>query len=162
MTTDELERLAATDAELPDNLELPDQLLFFTLRELYSNFRNGAVNRERAKREKSRIFVAYYSLKDEYKIVEHHLKIRQRLSLNIGELYKDSCANCRKILNIFSGVDREDIPQDVKELHSQNERLRELVKERSERNAELAMVIDRVRWALEKNDIERVKEIVKK
>lgn len=162
MTTDELERFAANDLEMPDDLEMPEQLLYLTLRTLYQNFRSGAVNRDRAKREKSRIYVAYQSLKGEYKIVEHHLEIRQRLSHCLGDLYKSSCANCRKLLNVFVGIDKQDIPQDAKELHAQNERLRELVKERSERNAELATVIDQVRWALEKNDIERVKEIVKK
>ena len=62
MTTDELERLAASDEEMPDGLAMPEQLLFLTLRELYKNFRSGAVNRDRGKREKSRILVAYRGL----------------------------------------------------------------------------------------------------
>ena len=163
MTTEELERLAATDAEIPDDLTMPEQLLFLTLRELYSNFRSGAVNRERAKREKSRIYVAYQSLQNEYRATEQHLEIRRRLSHNIGELYQCGCPNCKHLLNIFVGVDRKDIPQDAKELHAHNERLREMVKERSERNAELAMVIDRVRWALDSEDaLKKIKDIVQK
>ena len=62
MTTDELERIASTDAEMPEGLELPEQLLFLTLRELYRNYHSGAVNRDRAKREKQRIYVAYKGL----------------------------------------------------------------------------------------------------
>ena len=163
MTTDELERLAATDVEMPEGLAMPEQLLFLTLRELYSNFRSGAVNRERAKREKSRIYVAYQILKNEYRTTEQHLEIRKRLTHNIGELYQCGCENCRKLLNIFVGVDRQDIPQDAKELHAQNERLREMVKERSERNAELATTIDRVRWVLDsENPLEKIKDIVRK
>lgn len=162
MTTEEIERLAATDAEMPEELTMPEQLLFFTLRELYNNFRSGAVNRERAKREKSRIYVAYQNLQNEYKATEQHLEIKKRLSHNIGELYQCGCPNCKRLLNIFVGVDRKDIPQDIKEINAINERLREMVKERSERNAELATKLDCVRWALEKNDIERAKEIVKK
>ena len=50
-----IERTAANGGELPDDLELPEQLLFLTLRELYSNYKAGAVERERAKREKQRI-----------------------------------------------------------------------------------------------------------
>ena len=160
--TEQLERLAASDEEMPDELDMPEQLLYLTLRTLYQNFRSGAVNRDRAKREKSRIYVAYYNLGNKYKATEEHAEIRQRLSHHIGELYQCDCANCRKLLNIFTGVDRQDIPTDIKEVNALNERLRGLVKERSERNAELATIIDRVRWALEKNDIERVKEIVKK
>lgn len=160
MTTDELERMAASDAEMPDGLDMPEQLLFVTLRTLYQNFRSGSVNRERGKREKSRILVAYRQLKGEYGIVEQQLAIRKRLSHNIGELYQCGCANCRKLINIFVGVDRQDIPTDIKEINAHNVRLREMVKERSDRNAELATTIDRVRWALEKNDIERAREII--
>lgn len=160
--TEQLERLAADGGDMPDDLEMPEQLLYLTLRELYGNFRSGHVNRDRAKREKSRIYVAYYSLKNEYKATEWHSEIQKRLSRNIGELYQCGCANCRKLLNIFVGVDRQDIPTDIKEVNTLNERLRELVQERSERNAVLSTTIDRVRWALEKNDIERAKEIVKK
>lgn len=160
MTTEELERIAATDAEMPKGLGLPEQWLFLTLRELYSNFRSGVVNRERAKREKSRIYVAYQGLQNKYKATEQHLAIKKRLSHNIGELYQCGCPNCKRLLNIFVGVDRQDIPQDVKEINAINERLREMVKERSERIAELATKLDCVRWALEKNDIEKVKEIV--
>ncbi len=167
MTTEELERLAANDAEMPDDLDMPEQLLFLTLRELYSNFRSGAVNRERGKREKSRIMVAYGELKGEYSIVEEHLKVRERLKGNIGELYECGCPNCRHLLNIFVGIDRKDIPTDIKEVNALNERLREMVKERSERNAELATTIDRVRWVLDSDKateekLERIKEIVKK
>ena len=162
MTTEELERLAATDSEMPEGLSMPDELLFLTLRTLYQNFHSGAVNRDRAKREKSRIYAAYEILKSDYAVVEHHLDIRKRLTHNISEIFGSDCPHCKKLVRIFTGVERNDIPQDAKELHAQNERLVELVKERSERNAELAMVIDRVRWALEKNDIERAKEIVER
>lgn len=162
----ELERLAAADVEMPDNLELPEQLLFLTLRTLYQNYHAGSVNRERAKREKSRINVAYDKLKNEFKIVEHHRNIQTRLTHIIGDVYSCNCQNCKKLLNVFTGIDRQDIPQDVKELNALAERLREMVKERSDRNAELATVIDRVRWTLESDrtdteKLERIKEIIK-
>lgn len=161
MTSDEIERLAAAeDAEMPDNLEMPEELLFLTLRTLYQNFRSGTVNRERAKREKSRILVAYGDLQSSHKVMKHHNEIQKRLQTNMGELYKCGCDKCRKLINIFTGIDRTDIPEDIKKLHECNEKLRELVRQRSERNAELATVIDRIRWALEKNDIERVREII--
>ena len=167
MTTDELERIASTGEEMPDSLEMPEELLYLTLRTLYQNFHNGAVNRDRAKREKSRIYVAYRDLEQKYKLMGQQLQIRERLSNHMSELYECGCPHCRKLLNIFIGIDREDIPKDIKEVHALNDRLRELVKERSERNAELATVIDQVRWTLEsdrteKEKIERVKEIVGK
>lgn len=158
--TNKIERLAADGSDMPDDLELPEQLLYFTMRELYGNYRSGHVNKERAKREKSRIMVAYYGLRQEYDLAKQYVEVRERLKHNIGELYNCGCPNCRKLLNIFTGIDRVDIPQDAKELYDQCERLREMVKERSERNAHLATVIDCVRWALEKNDIERAREII--
>lgn len=167
MTTEELERLATTDAEMPDDLDMPEQLLFLTLRTLYQNFRSGTVNRERGKREKSRIMVAYRGLRSEYQATEDHLKIRKRLSHNIGSMLDCGCEHCRKMLRIFNSVDREDIPEDIKEVHSWNERLREMVKERSDRNAVLSTTIDRVRWTLESDKtveekLDRIKEIVEK
>ena len=162
-----LEQLAAKGEEMPDGLSVPEQLLFLTLRELYKNFRSGTVNRERAKQEKQYIYVAYEQLKNEYKATEQHMKIRSRLSGNICELYKCGCDSCRHLLNIFTGIDRKDIPEDIKEVNAMNERLRELVKSRSERNVELAMVIDRVRWAVEgdgtaEEKLDKIKEIVKR
>lgn len=162
-----IERLAASDVEMPDNLEMPEQLLFLTLRTLYQNYHAGSVNRERAKREKSRITVAYDKLKNEFKIVEQHRDIRVRLTQTIGDIYNCNCQNCKKLINVFVGIDRQDIPQDVKELNALVERLRDMVKERSDRNAELATVIDKVRWTLESDrtdteKLERIKEIVKK
>ena len=97
MTAEELERLAANDGEIPDGLSLPEQLFFLTMRELYSNFRNGVVNRERAKREKQRIMVAYGQLSNSYKVVEQHQAINTRLQKHIGELYKCDCPNCRRV-----------------------------------------------------------------
>jgi DUF438 domain-containing protein len=162
MSTFDIEKIAAEGGEIPGGLELPEQLFLLTMRELYSNFRNGTVNRERAKREKQRIMVAYGQLSNSYKVVEQHQAINKRLQKHVCELYKCDCPNCRKLINIFIGIDRQDIPEDAKILHAQNEKLRDMVQERSERNAELATTIDRIRWALEKGDIERAKEIVSK
>ena len=92
-----IERTAANGGELPDNLELPEQLLFLTLRELYSNYKAGAVERERAKREKQRILSAYKALKISYEITNEHEKIRKRLEQNMVELHNCDCPHCRKL-----------------------------------------------------------------
>lgn len=156
-----IERIAANGDEVPDDLELPEQLLLLTLRELYSNYKAGAVERERAKREKQRILLAYRALRVSYEISNEHAKIRRRLEQNMYELHKCDCPNCRKLLRIFHGVERKDIPEDVKALHEHNEKLRDLVQERSERACYLATVIDKIKWALDDGDIERAKEIIK-
>ena len=163
----ELEKLAASGAEMPDNLGLPEQLLFLTLRELYNNYKSGAVNRERGQREKKRIMLAYNGLKTDFAIVDYHMKLRRRLEHEVGTLYKCDCEHCRKFVRVLDGIERKDIPEDIAEVNAWNERLRELVKERSERAAELATIIDRVRWIIEaevdyEEQVKKIKEVVKK
>ena len=162
----DLERLAASGAEMPDGLNTGEQLLFLTLRELYSNFRAGAVNRERGHREKLRILDAYRQVKFQYELLDEHLKIRRRLELEIGSLHKCGCEACRKVALIFDGLDRRDVPEDIKEVMDVNDKLREMIKERSERNAVLRTVIDRVGWIIDgegtaEDKITRIKEVIK-
>lgn len=162
----DIERLAMQGTEMPDGLDLPEQLLFLTLRELYSNFRAGKVNRERGRREKNRIMVAYEDLRSRYAIMDYHMKIRRRLEREVGSLYRCDCEHCRQVAAIMDGIDRKDIPEDIKEVNAWNEKLRELVRQRSERAAELATQLDRVRWALDGDlspeaMIEKIKEVVK-
>ena len=140
MLTDQIERLAASGADMPEDLPMQDQLLFLTFRLLYQNYNSGAVNKERAKREKQLILKSY-----------------DLLGHNIYKLRNCGCDNCKKLLDMFDGLERYDIPAD---LVKANDRLRELVKERSERNAQLVTLIDGAKRALERNDIERVREIL--
>lgn len=144
-----LEKQAAACAEMPGGLKTHDQLLFLTLRELYNNFRSGAVNRERGRREKQSILQAYEQLKFENSLFEEHVRLRHRLEYEVGSLHKCGCETCRKVARVLDGIDRQDVPQDVKELQELIERLRDMVQQRSERNAELRTVIDRVGWIID-------------
>ena len=166
MTVKDIELIAAGGGEVPDGLELPEQLLLITLRELYKNFRSGGVNRERGKREKQRIIVAYEALKSNYGVIDHHQAIRRRLQQNVGNLHDCGCPTCRKVMRVFDGIDRQDLPENVEEVNALNDKLREMVKERSERAAELRTTLDKVRWVLDKNTpaetmVKEIGEIVK-
>lgn len=164
----DIEKLAAApDAEMPDGLKIGEQLLFLTLRELYNSFRSGAINRERGHREKQRIMVAYQSVQMQEALMEYHTTLRRRMEGVVGSLHKCDCPTCRKVARVFDGIDRRDPPEDAEELQVWNDKLRELVRERSERAAELATQLDRVRWALNEDIpaeamIEKIKEVVKK
>lgn len=162
----DLERLAAAGEAMPDNLKTHEQLLFLTLRELYNNFRSGAVTRERGRREKQSILQAYEQLKFENSLFEEHVKLRHRLEFEVGSLHKCGCETCRKVARVFDGIERRDMPQDVKELQETTARLRDMVQQRSERNAELRTVIDRVGWIIDgegtaEDKIARIKEAIK-
>lgn len=164
----DIEKLAATPgSEMPDGLNVGEQLLFLTLRELYSNFRAGAVNRERGHREKQRIMGAYQTIAFQQKLMDYHETLRKRLEHEVGSLHKCDCPTCRKVARVFDGIDRRDPPEDAVKLQEWNDKLRDLVAERSERAAELATQLDRVRWALDEDIpaeamIEKIKEVVKK
>lgn len=162
MTVNEIEQLAVRDEDMPDGLDVGEQLLYITLRTLYSNFRSGAINKERGAREKQQILAAYKQVRLDCDIMNYYQQINQRVANHLEELYSCGCPHCKKLIELFSGIDRNDVPADIKSANEQIERLRDMVQERSERNAELMTTIDKIRWALEKNDIERVKEIVKK
>lgn len=159
----DIERAAASGSEMPDDLPMPDQLLFLTLRELYSNFRSGAVNRSRGAREKQRIMTAYNGLKMEQKVMDEHKAIRNRLETNIGSLHKCGCEHCQKMLLLLDGIDRRDISEDIVQLNDQNDKLRSLVKDCTDHAIELRNKLDRVKWALEgdkpaEERLERIKE----
>lgn len=164
----DIERLAATPgSEMPEGLKLAEQLLFLTLRELYNNFRNGVITRDQGSMEKARIMRAYKHVELEHEIAEHHKAIRKRLEYEVGSLYKCGCETCQKVARIMDGIDKKDLPESLEEVHQWNKKLRELVKERSDRAAELATQLDRVRWALEKDApaeeiLKNIKEVVAK
>jgi hypothetical protein len=157
MTPDQIERLAASATDMPEDLPIHEQLLFLTFRLLYQNYNSGAVNKERAKREKQLILKSYDLLMLDVRIMEQSKAIRKRMGYNIYKLRNCGCDNCKKLLDMFDGLERYDIPADLVEA---NDRLRELVKKRSERNAQLVTLIDGAKRALERNDIERVREIL--
>lgn len=51
----DFERAAMKGAEMPDGLDLPDQLAFLALRTLYAQYHDGKIDRETARAEKGRI-----------------------------------------------------------------------------------------------------------
>lgn len=151
MNIQEIEIIAHNIDEMPEGLNTAEQLLFLTLRELYKNFRSGAITRDRGHREKQRIIVAYGHLQSEYALMDHHRKIRKRLEGEIGSLYKCGCKNCQKMIEIFTGVDRRDPPDGTKELQEWNDKLRELVRERTERAGKLRTIIDSIQRILDED-----------
>lgn len=142
MTCSDIEKLAASGSEMPNGLKMPEQLLFLTLQGLYHNFKTGAINREQGRRIKSRILVAYQQVQREQDVLDQHKAIRRRLEKSMGSLHKCDCPTCRKVARIFDGIDRTDIPENIEELQATNDRLREMVKQLNERNAELRTILE--------------------
>lgn len=165
MNVTELERIAAKGGEMPDDLRMHEQLLFLTLRTLYHSFRSGAVNKERGSREKQRIMQAYTALQMDQRVMDQHRAIRRRMENQIGNLYRCGCEHCLQLLKYLDGIDRRDIPEDVAELQTWNDKLRALVKQKSDRAADLSTIIGSVRRVLDDDipdtdKLTKIKEII--
>lgn len=161
----DLEKLAASGAEMPEGLNTGEQLLFLTLRELYANFRSGAINREQGHREKQRVLDSYRQIKFEQSLFDEHLRLRRRLELEVGSLHKCGCEECRKIAKILDCIDRREIPEDVKQLQETIDKLRVMIRERSERAATYRTKLDSVGWIIDgegtvEDKLTRIKEVL--
>jgi hypothetical protein len=66
MTPDEIERLAAKDQPMPDNLTPPQVMLFQTFAALYTRYRLRTIDNDEAKQLKREILTAYKRMDDEY------------------------------------------------------------------------------------------------
>ena len=108
MTVNEIEQLAVRDEDMPDGLDVGEQLLYITLRTLYSNFRSGAINKERGAREKQQILAAYKQVRLDCDIMNYYQQINQRVARHLEELYSCGCPHCKKLIELFSGIDRTD------------------------------------------------------
>ena len=166
MDVTDIERAAAAGKPMPKELRLSEQLLFLTLRELYHSFKSGAVSREQGSMEKKQIMKAYDQVLFEQNVLDEHLKIRRRIERELGSLHKNDCEACRRVARVFDGIDRRDIPESLTEALERNERLLELVRERSDRAAELRTQLDRIAWVLKDEKlpadamIHKIKEVL--
>lgn len=59
MSLQELEKLASTNSEMPNNLNAAEQLFFLSLRNLYITYAAGKIDKNAAKSEKTDIYKQY-------------------------------------------------------------------------------------------------------
>lgn len=103
MKQEELERLAAKSEPLPDNLTLPEQWLYLSLRALYREFRAGTITCEQAAQEKAKLLDEYELAKLHYSAYVQATERANRYSPLLVEAEKSGCDVCRKIVRIFDG-----------------------------------------------------------
>lgn len=154
MTTNEIEQLAAKNIDIPAELDMGEQLLFITLRTLYQNFKTGKVSRERGAKEKQEILNAYKNIRLECDTMKFYQQINTRVARSLEELYKCGCPNCKHLIELFSGIDRNDIPEDLKAANEQIVKLRSALEGKKE-------LLHKVCNALTKNEVEKAKLLIK-
>lgn len=105
MSTDELEKLAASFAEMPDGLNAAEQLLYLSLRQLYAIYRTRKITRDIAKREKTKIYKQYEINSLNLKCWESAMERTRKLAVLSPEL-KNGCDLCKKYSRILGGIEK--------------------------------------------------------
>lgn len=104
MSTDELEKLAASFAEMPDGINAAEQLLYLSLRQLYAIYRTRKITRDIAKVEKTRIYKQYEINSLNLKCWESAMERTRKLAVLSPEL-KNGCDLCKKYDRILGGLE---------------------------------------------------------
>lgn len=83
------ENAAMRADELPDDLSMPDQMMFLNLREIYHQFHKGIIDRERAVLEKKKLLEEYRTQKFWCDIWTSAAKREQSIELLMSDVLKD-------------------------------------------------------------------------
>lgn len=85
MAPDEIERLAAKDQPMPDDLTPPQVMLYHTFAALYARYRLRTIDNDEAKSLKRAILTAYQRMDDEYnQFLTICKEYQQRIKQNYG------------------------------------------------------------------------------
>lgn len=103
MTANEIYELARKRQPAPDNLTLPEQLLYTTARNIYKSFEDGVITLEQAKIEKQRSIANFESLNRSCLIYRDHMKRMVAISQVLGDAEKNGCEHCRRAARVFDG-----------------------------------------------------------
>lgn len=102
-----IEVLAYQNNEMPENLDIAEQMLFLSLRVLYQSYRNGIITDKVAKRVKASILKSYEKYKLWNDIAKETAGMRNRLGNYLIDINKNGCEKCKKAVAIFTFMDRK-------------------------------------------------------
>ena len=105
MSTDELERLAASCSEMPDGINAAEQLLYLSLRQLYAIYRTRKITRDIARLEKTRIYKQYEINSLNLQCWESAMERGRKLAVLSPELKMSGCELCKKYDRILGGLE---------------------------------------------------------
>lgn len=106
MSTGELEKLAASFAEMPDGLNAAEQLLYLSLRQLYAIYRTRKITRDIAKREKTKIYKQFETNCLDLRCWESAMERGRKLAVLSPSLKDSGCELCRKFFNVLGGLEK--------------------------------------------------------
>ena len=103
MTAEEIYELARKRQPAPDNMTLPEQLLYTTARNIYKSYSDGIISLEQAKSEKQKSIRDFESLNLKHDIYSDHMKRMVEISQLLTEADKYGCEICRRVSRVFDG-----------------------------------------------------------
>ena len=103
MTAEEIYELARKRQPAPDNMTLPEQLLYTTARNIYKSYSDGLISIEQAKQEKLHSIRNFDSLNLKHDIYTDHMKRMTTISQVLGDAEKNGCEHCKRVARVFDG-----------------------------------------------------------
>lgn len=110
LTAEEIYELARKRQPAPDNMTLPEQLLYTTARNIYKSYSDGIISLEQAKSEKQKSIRDFENLSRKYEIYDDHARRRVKISQLLTEADKNGCEICKRVSRVFDG--REVVPNE--------------------------------------------------
>lgn len=115
MTAEEIYELARKRQPAPDNMTLPEQLLYTTARNIYKSYSDGIITLEQAKQEKQQSIRNFDNLSRKYEIYDDHARRRVKISQLLTEADKHGCEICKRVSRVFDG--REPVRDTSDKIH---------------------------------------------
>ena len=106
MTVETLEKLAINSADMPDDLNTAEQLLYQKLRYLYASFKTGIITQEQGKREKVAILRVFRKDSFEIKLLGQHVKIYNNTQSLLSAANKSDCELCKTFSRLLTGMEK--------------------------------------------------------
>lgn len=111
MTTEEIERAALSNIELPNALNSVEQLLFLSLRQIYLTYKDHAINGEQASIEKSKVLKSYKDMvqilqsRDIYLIQMQRWNKAEKFMPELEKANTEGCPTCERAKMIIKILD---------------------------------------------------------
>lgn len=98
------EKDAMAGLEMPDGLSYPNQILYLSLRMLYSQYFKNVIDRETATKEKKKLIDEYKCHQYQDEMGKHWVEIIRLTELARAEYRKNPChENAMKLIEIIEG-----------------------------------------------------------
>lgn len=103
MLLEDLEKMAARNEPIPENLTPPQVHLYLSLVLLYRLYRLKVYTKNQASAEKKKIIDAYEMDLLYWRVYEKSVKDRDKLSPMFKDMMEGECERCKKVVEVMTG-----------------------------------------------------------